>query len=414
MTTGIDVDRAEYRRWLRMILLVGAAVRIGLLAYTFRNPAPFDYPDSHRYVRVARNIAAGLGPIESESVRAGTDPVYPALLAVGIRLGCTTDTAIMAFGRVLNCAFGLAGVLLVSAIGRRLFSHRVALLAAAWCAIDPILLFFNALVLTELPYIAMLLASVLLVVQFDETRRFAPVVLAGALLGLATLTRSSGLFLPMFVAIWIVAAGWRRLRAKSIGAAAVLLASTLIVMSPVMYRNYRLFGALVPVRTGSGASLLEALGPWADGSPGMDRIVYPETPDGADEVRRDSVYRRAALAWAATHKTDAMRLALTKLRRTWSITINATAFQTGFYAIICWLTVAPIFLLGLVGVWRARGQLAVSALLLMPAAYFTLIHMIFVGSVRYRLPAMPLVFVLAAVGLCTMLRWSACHGETDS
>jgi hypothetical protein len=44
------------------------------------------------------------------------------------------------------------------------------------------------------------------------------------------------------------------------------------------------------------------------------------------------------------------------------------------------------------------------ALLLLPAAYFTLIHMVFVGSVRYRLPAMPFIFILAAVGLCALLR----------
>jgi len=41
--------------------------------------------------------------------------------------------------------------------------------------------------------------------------------------------------------------------------------------------------------------------------------------------------------------------------------------------------------------------------LLLPAIYFTLLHMLFVGSVRYRLPAMPMIVVLSAVGIASLL-----------
>ncbi|MCB9853646.1 MAG: glycosyltransferase family 39 protein [Phycisphaerales bacterium] len=405
MTAKDDLSREQYGNWLRLVVLAACMLRIALVGFAAEKPEPFDFPDSHRYVRVARNIAEGNGPVESRTALSATDPVYPTMLAWGIRFGGRSTAAIMSFGRAINGVFGVIVVALVAAMGSRLYSRRVGLLAAGWCAIDPILLFFNALVLTELPYIAMLMGAVLLVIRFRSSRQIGDAFAAGVILGVATLTRSSGLFLPLLIAGWIVLVNWRsKDRLRSIAAAALMLVAMLIVMSPVIYRNHRLFGAFVPVRTGGGASLMEALGPWADGAPGMDRIEYPQVPPGANEVQRDRVYQDAAIAWAKAHPGDVMRLAWRKLARTWSITMNAPGFQSGFYAIVCWLSVAPIFLLTIVGVWVERRRFGWLSLLLLPAAYFTLIHMVFVGSVRYRLPAMPFLFILAAVGVCAILR----------
>lgn len=405
MTNADTLAQAHFRRWLFRIVVIGAVIRIGLIAYASFHPGPFDFPDSHRYMRVARNIADGLGPIDSTTTLAGTDPIYPAMLSIGARFGCQCDWRLTSFGQAINSACGLLVIWFVGALGARLFSHRVGLLAAAWSAVDPILLFFNALVLTELPYIAMLVGSVWLMVRFADTQCLRYVIMAGAVLGLATLTRSSGLLLPFLYAIWIpIAFGRGARRARAIGASVGMLLAMIVVMSPVIYRNYSLFGAFVPVRTGSGASLMEALGPWADGAPGMDRIAYPPIADDANEVERDRVCREAAVDWASAHPVETVRLAIRKLSRTWSITINADAFQSGFHAAVCWISVAPVFLLALIGIWRIRGKWRVLVLLLLPGAYFTLVHMVFVGSVRYRLPAMPFIFILAAIGLCGLLR----------
>ncbi len=175
------------------------------------------------------------------------------------------------------------------------------------------------------------------------------------------------------------------------------LLAAVFMLCPVIIRNYRLFGSFVPVRTGSGESLLEALGPWADGGPGMDRIVYPAFPPGADEVERDRLCRVAAIDWARSNPRAAAALAWKKLCRTWSIVIHAQGYTSPFHKLVCWLTVAPIFGLAVVGVWLWRRRPADIALLLLPAAYLTLMHVVFVGSVRYRVPAMPFLFILAAV-----------------
>ncbi|MFQ5429828.1 MAG: ArnT family glycosyltransferase [Phycisphaerae bacterium] len=421
----------SYRFRLGAIVAAAVVLRVGLLVYADRRPALFEFPDSHRYVDVARNIARGLGPIETDGPVAGTDPLYPFLLALWIPVVGDEEAVIMRVGRILNAAFAVASVLFLAALARRLAGDHVGLFAAVMLAIDPILLFFNALVLTETAYITVLLAGVYCIVRLGtpsaiptvdrESRPLSrgdggvaghsgrpPIadrlptwaILGGVCLGLGTLLRSSGLLIPLALApfVWHRAGGGDRWR-RSIGATACFLLAGGVMQAPTIIRNARLFHAFVPVRTGSGASLMEGLGPWADGGPGMDRIVYPAGAAGAGEIERDRLCRREALAWARAHPAEALRLAWVKLKRTWSIALHATGYVSWPYRVICWLTVAPVFALAAGGIvlWRRRRWEVL--LLLLPAVYFTLVHMVFVGSVRYRVPAMPFLFVLAAVAL---------------
>ncbi|MBN2563965.1 MAG: glycosyltransferase family 39 protein [Phycisphaerae bacterium] len=471
-----DARHPRYGRWLCGIVVLAVVVRAAIVICAEWRPARFDFPDSHRYVLVAQNIAAGRGPVESEAVRAGTDPLYPGILSVGVLLGCDTDGAVMLFGRIVNSLFGVATVALLAAFARRLVGDAAALAAAAILAVDPILLFFNALVLTETCYIALLLAGFYGVTRLGEPRGWLWAVTAGLFVGLATITRSGGLFLPLFLlpfVWWFARRGsafptfgrggahrglrpqpecgtgvapvnpparsWchrflremRRSqslvvqvgpngRSPTLGedgarvaapggrnrwvVTACFLLATCAAFVPTVARNYGLFGRFVPVRIASGASLMEALGPWADGGPGMDRIEYPSFPPDADEYVRDRICRAAAVDWAWDHPGKALSLAWVKLRRTWSVTLHASDYSSPFYTLIAWNTVAPEYLLAACGVWLLRRHGGILGLLLIVAIYSTLVHMVFVGSVRYRVPAMPFLFVLAGVSIEALWR----------
>lgn len=411
---------AAYRRWLACIVLAGLAARVAIVIYAERNPAAFDFPDSHRYVRVAENIAAGHGPIDHRGVlpgsdrnrpalvRSGTDPAYPALLAIGRMLGFEAAEpdapagGLMRFGRIANALLGSASILLLWWLGRRLLGDdRAALIGAAVLAVDPITLYFTALVLTETSYLFLMLAALCAIATLDGRRPLARASIAGVCLGLGALARSSGLLLPIVLLPFV----WRgpdAVRSRRALVTGVYLFAFALVLTPTVARNHRLFGRFVPVRTGSGASLLEAWGPWADGGPGMDRIVYPAMPAGADEYELDQIARKAALDWAMSHPGDVLSLAWKKFARTWSITVNAAGYGGWHYAAIGWLTVAPVYVLAALGVWFLRRRWRIVALLLAPAAYFTLLHVIWVGSVRYRVPAMPGFFLLAAASACRL------------
>jgi dolichyl-phosphate-mannose-protein mannosyltransferase len=402
----------RFRRWLVCILLVAAALRLALLVYAERDPARFDFPDTHRYVQVARNIAAGLGPIDSSSIRAGTDPLYPALLSIGISFGMEDTAAILRFARIVNVLGALGTIALLALLGRRLIGSAAGLIAAGLLALDPILLFFNGLVLTETLFIAIFLASLYCIVRQQDAPHIGWSLAAGLMIGLGIVTRSTSLLLPVMLFPFVVAfANGARETSHGLAdarpchpaagrrAVALFVVGAIIPLLPVVVRNYRLFHHVVPVRTGSGASLLEAFGPWADGGPGMNRILYPSVPADADEYARDRDYRKAALRWIRENPGEAIRLAGVKLRRTWSVTLNAPGYVSSGYRLVGWLTVAPIYLLACLGAFVMRKRAILVLFLIAPAIYFSFVHMVFVGSVRYRLPAMPFVFLLAGAAI---------------
>lgn len=410
----------RYRRHLTLIILAGLLARAAVILYAGQHPKTFDFPDSHRYFTVARNIAAGLGPIDSPTIRAGTDPVYPGLLSVGVWFGLTANEQLMRWAQLINTAASVVSIIVIASLARKLFNERVALFSAAIFALDPITLFFNALALTETLYIMLLLLGITRLIP-ERKHRVDPTSIgvgqwawgidhresvsasltaAGSSSGafaLSILTRSSGLFLPLF----LVAPFWRCFAPATRRGVAIFVFTGLLagfLFTLPMWGSIKT-RSILPARSGAGASLMEALGPWADGAPGMDRIVYPPFPPNANEYERDRICRDAAIDWAKQNPGRVLSLAWTKFCRTWSITINASDYSSTAYKLVGWLTVAPVFALAIGGIVMLRRNAATLALLLAPAAYFTILHMVFVGSVRYRMPAMPFVFILAAFAL---------------
>lgn len=404
-----DARRPSALRW---ILPLALAARLAMVAYAAVSPARFDYPDTRRYVAVARNIAAGLGPVESNHGRCGTDPLYPLFLSIAPTLGASSNGAILLCGRAVNVILGLACVIAVYRIADRLGGTRAAIVAALILSLDPITLFFHGLVLTEVAYSAALLWTIDRLLAARQDGRILPVCLAGLCLGLGAITRSSGLLLPIAL-LPALLIGRARPARRALLACGFLFAFALPI-APVAARNYRLLGHWVPVRTGSGATLLESLGPWADGGPGMEKVVWPAFPPDANEAVRDRVCREAAIAWARSHPAVTLRLAWVKLRRTWSITLHAPGYQGDAFTAIGWLTVAPVYLLALVGIWTLRRRRDALWLLLAAPLYFSVLHSIFVGSVRYRVPVMPFLMILAGIAIAHVTtRRAAPPGPAD-
>jgi hypothetical protein len=106
--------------------------------------------------------------------------------------------------------------------------------------------------------------------------------------------------------------------------------------------------------------------------------------------------KNASLAWARAHFSRAVQLMGIKLLRMWSPWPHANEAGGVFAKLAIALGYVPLIAFGLIGAWKFGRRDWSYALFVLPAIYFTVLHVIFVSSLRYRQPAMLLIAILAA------------------
>ena len=102
-----------------------------------------------------------------------------------------------------------------------------------------------------------------------------------------------------------------------------------------------------------------------------------------------------------------MELTLLKFARTWSPMPLSREFGNALYRAAALAYCLPFDLLVLWGLMRGRLAPLAKLFLLLPAIYFTGVHMLSVGSLRYRVPVEPPMAVIAASLLCVCRKLDA-------
>jgi 4-amino-4-deoxy-L-arabinose transferase-like glycosyltransferase len=389
----------EYRALL-FIFLAALALR---LPYALTRAETLVFPDSREYDSIARRLLAGGGFQEESGRRASRAPGYPLFLAgcYAPRMNHRGVYAVQSFVDALTCV-------LIALLAWRLGGRMVGLLAGAGCAVFPFFIFFSGILLAETLFMAALAGTALLLEvclrhHADRTgRAMGAAALAGVAAGLAIHLRSSFLLFPIFLLpFWLWAA---RKRTVALISWLVMAGVIAMVLSPWIARNYRLFHRFIPSTLQVGESLYEANSPYADGGPAMDRIDWVAERGGVmmGEYENNEFYKRKATAYIREHPGRFLRLAVEKMGRFWNPLPNYGPYRGLLFGAVSLLSNVPVYVLALVGLlcWKRRRSALV--LLLTPVLYYAGLHAVFVGSVRYRVPVMPFLIVLAAAGLWSM------------
>jgi 4-amino-4-deoxy-L-arabinose transferase-like glycosyltransferase len=398
----------------RFVLLLVLALALRLAAgwwwqSDLGDPQAFGFGDSTSYWELARSIAAG-EPYQygSADARVFRTPGYPILLAP-IFLVAGAEPPVM-WGRAMGAFWGTLSVAGCWWLGRRLFGDRAGWIAALIAALYPEEIAASILVLSESPFCPLMLLQLALwtVAWQAPTPGRAGVfaLVAGVAAGAATLVRPSWLlFTPAAIAVGLA---FGRPRKRHLGLGLALLAGLAMTMTPWWLRSAQLTGRFVPTTLQVGASLYDGLNPRATGAsnmqPGEDfqkglRWIdqYADCPDREPfEYRLDRTLRDEALAWARSHPGRVTRLAAVKILRMWNLWPNEPSLSAWPVRVAVAMTYLPVLVLGIVGAGRAIRRGWPYVLCWIPAVYLTLLHMIFVSSIRYREPAMLGLIVLAA------------------
>jgi hypothetical protein len=441
---------------LWIVLSLALLLRLGWGLTRASSDAAIDaLPDQREYLSIARNILAGHGAQFfdqrfGQTVYAYRMPGYPWLVAAcgcnprivrGVQALLDTSTVLAVFllGTIFcggrhktdRCPFPSPGTPgegqgggLVAGSGSELSCHlqtwqpppqpspgvpgegersgvtttnrmshtdaRPALVAALLVAINPYLIYFSGLILSETLFIAMLAWGMLLLLSPVCRKMFW--ISGAAVLAMSIYVRPSALLLPV-----ILAFGSARAAAERVNRALLAGVLTVAVLVPWGWRNSQpsVLGHWVWTTTNEGITAYDGWNPTASG--GSNQAFLRNMPEltGMGEIQRSHYLAARAGEFVMSHPLRAVDLAMVKLGRLWSPMPLSEQYSSSAYRAVGLLYCVPFDLLVLAGLIRGKLTRAAKVFLLLPAIYLTVVHMASVGSLRYLLPAIGPMGVLA-------------------
>jgi 4-amino-4-deoxy-L-arabinose transferase-like glycosyltransferase len=438
-----------------MVLTLAGAVRF--FTYTFirdhLNDASWFQSGSYRvFDKRAQDILDGRGrmfwiddPTRTDLVQ--YPPAYPWMVAAIYWL--TGERSAYSAQKVIAVLDWLLSLLLATGIAVTAYGWRAGMIASVFVALSPLLAIVGVSPTADAPTSWFVLGALWLLLVSAKRQNVWIAAGAGALLGVACWLRVNPLYLSFFwaVPLFVVATGgWKK---RLIMSATVVLAA-LIIVSPIVIRNYLVFPEFTPTGGTLGANLWEGLGETELGRNagfmyGDDKMIERERvkrgvpadapfdamwPDG---IKRERERTRESLAFIKQHP---IWYAGVMLHRMWGMLkvagaplpyygtsgINVTPskslpanWQGGFVAIIVKglgmiqsVTRYVLLPLAAIGVWLAwRRNWRLTLLLLATVIYYlgpgTFAH----TEIRYVLPIHSLLPIFAALTIEFSIRWFA-------
>jgi 4-amino-4-deoxy-L-arabinose transferase-like glycosyltransferase len=402
------MDRGSTKHHLAIVL--GVAITLRVLAaialqlfLNQRNQFDLIPGDAEGYWQLAQNIVAGHDfAIYTPPRHVLRMPGFPLLIAASMSI---FGNAVLPARLLLAVTGGLACGL-VYWLGRVLFDRQIAFAGGMVAALMPTFIGFSALFLSETAFAAALVASLIpaaylvkeLPYSIGTGRCIALSIACGLLIGVATYMRPSWLLAAPIASALMLIAG--RARPLAWCAAITIGVTTFLSLLPWGLRNERLTGHLVLTTLWMGPSLYDSLSPTATGE--SDMAFYDRENKLAEmsEYEVDRQYRQRAWKFARENPARALKLSAIKLWHFWSPWPNAPQFQDWPHRIMVTATFVVFFGLAVRGLIATRPSLTTLALTLGPIVYFSALHTIFIGSLRYRLPAEYPIALLAGAGFC--------------
>ncbi|WP_157721775.1 glycosyltransferase family 39 protein [Tumebacillus avium] len=317
------------------------------------------------------------------------------------------------FGHKYRMVYGVQSLLSVATlfaiylIGRRLFDSQVALLALLIGALYVPFIGYSGVLLTESLFLALFTYALYAFLCGAQDGKLSWYLLAGALFGLAALTRSVALLLPVIAVIWLMlAAKTVRLPRPTWGRLGLMALVMAAVIAPWTIRNAIEQQQFVLIDTTAGLNLLIGNNDYADGiftEKIYDLPAFHNAMAGdKSDTERDAIMKDAGQAWILNNPGQFAGLTWQRFQMYLSAHKDWIAdpyewyriplYSKPFLARYQWTLMS----LGLVGAvlacWRDRQAL----LPVLIAGYFLGTISIFFVQTRYQLPAMPFIILLAA------------------
>lgn len=320
--TGLNKIRRQLLI-LFTLLLIGIGVRVLTLQFMrahLNDPAWFQVGSYAKFDRQARDILDGRQRLFWIDDPARTDlaqypPAFPALVALIYRV--TGEASAYSTQIVLWLLDLLLSPLLICGIAFTAFGWRAAIASGFLVGLSALFALYAAYPSADVPATWFVLGGNWLLVLALRRKDVWLTLAAGVALGIACWLRVNPLYLCVFwaIAIFVLVQGRWLLKLK-LGAA--VLVGTVVVIAPIVIRNYVVFPDFTPTGGTIGVNLWEGLGETElgrqhgfllgddkmleverarMGRPG-DTTIEIQFPDG---IRRDKERTRESLTFIRQH-----------------------------------------------------------------------------------------------------------------
>lgn len=377
--------------WLRTAVWLFAVAFLVRATFILLEPPTRRVGDEPRWITLGEELAAaGFSPLGTAQT------FYPPLYAYFLG-GLSTAFGGLAAVKWAQALLGALLAPLLLRLGERVSGERVGLAAGWLAALYPELVWYCAHFWSEVLLLTLLWwAFERLLASEGGSARAA--VAAGLLWGLAALTRETVLFFVPLAAVWLAfgrEAGRRR-------AVAFLLAAS-VVLVPWTLRNFALTGGFVPVTARGGYHL------WLANTERTEEEVnreYHEVQGGPIAQERHA--RREALRsildrqprWLLdkiTHEMPAFwgiydMVVLHLERRAYKRLPASFNWPVAAVTVLSYLVVLGLAVPALASLRKDRASLLLIGFLV----FYLALHVVAVGFPRFRLPLLPVLFLLAA------------------
>jgi 4-amino-4-deoxy-L-arabinose transferase-like glycosyltransferase len=417
----------------RKTLILLAAILVagfGLRAYRVLEPLATPGDDAHAYYGLSKALyteGSYGGPNFEDS--SDWSPGAPLLYAASFY---ATGGAREGTARIVELLLGLAAIVVVYLLGRRLAGRASGLIAAFAVAVYPPFIHSTGALYSEPPAIFTLPAAILAFLWASERERLRAWLLPGLLFGLTALIRPEYLLVALAFALLAAIRVWRKRNWRpGLAGAALFLVAMLVPIVPWTVRNAVVLDRVVPISTGDGKALYVGTFLPADGEYQRvkalllqryrHRTLDPQS-QALEEIDPKPLFDRVANRYPSLPRDQALGkigkenfskyfgedpvgylgMTVRKVGRIWGSGPGEAMSSGAGRAIQILIVLLGLAGLGLLALWRRWWELVALAT---PIVLVTVVGAISLATGRRNEILMTLVFPLAAIALVS--GWTA-------
>ena len=324
----------------------------------------------------------------------------------------------------LNLILSVINSLLVFGILTRMaLSKRIRKTILVLFVLFPMNIYYNSILGTEILFTTLLLLILYLYLSDTHYKYW----IIGLLTGINTMIKP--FFIAFFLVIFLTELITHKKLLSSLKKGLVVLSFTILIISPWLYRNYKLVGEFTYVSNNGGIVLYinnnsqNKQGGWMPAGEVENSLVNLPEYQLANPTQRNKMLTLAAKQWIKTHPQEFLALGIKRLSLTyfWTGDIEYSFYGTNIPLTINLLLILasikiPIFVLGISSIiaftcliiWRKTGHSARilelgtdknDIFLMLIFHMFTGVYFITEGQSRYSFPVIFIIIYFFFMGL---------------